>query len=231
MAKRSEIRQYQDSHKYLYKGGVPVLSLGGSLAFQYNNKWRFESGLISTPYYRSAAVYYNEPGYKRILNRPLMSIGNTNTLEIPLKVVYSPSISWKSIQVNLLGGFNTYLLTDNINAWGEAGLPSIPVSPSPPTNLSAVYNTRNLSKINYSLEAGIEAMWHLGNRLIFIYRFTGRIGFTEMAEMEGNYITGQNIAEKSENIYPFRIISRGSALHHTFSLRYKMGKDKTKDNW
>lgn len=160
-----------------------------------------------------------------------MYISNTNTLEIPLKVVYNPSIHWKSIQFNVLGGFNTYVLIDNINTYREAGIPSIPVSPSPPTNLSAIYTTHNLSKINYSLEAGAEAMWHLGNRLIFIYRFTGRIGFAEIVEMEGNYVTGQNIAENPENIYLFRVISRGSAMHHTFSLRYKLGNNVVKYNW
>lgn len=57
MARRIEIRQYQDSYKYLFTGGVPVLSIGGSIAFQYNDKWRFESGLFNTPYSNTVAVY------------------------------------------------------------------------------------------------------------------------------------------------------------------------------
>lgn len=175
VARRTELRQNEDSYKYLFRNGGQVFSIGGSLAFQYNEKWRFESGLFSTPYSRTVAIYYNEPGYKRLLKRPLMYVGNTNSLEIPLKVVYNPSIFWKSIQFNIVGGLNTYLLAGNINSWGEAGLPAIPVFPAPPTNLSVVYNTRNLSKVNFSLEAGGEAMWHLGKRFIFIYRFTGRL--------------------------------------------------------
>lgn len=233
IARRSEIRQYEDSYKYLFTrgGGGPVFSIGGSIAFQYNEKWRFESGLLSTPYSNSVSVFYNEPGYSRLLNRPLMYINHTNTLEIPMKAIFNTQISWKSIQFNLVGGFNTYLLAGNINSWGYAALPSIPVSPSPPTNLSVQYSDRNLSKINFSLEAGGEAMWNLGKRFIFIYRFTGRLGFIDMVEMEGSYKTGQNISENPENIYPFRVVTNGSALHHTFSLRYIMGKKKEKENW
>jgi hypothetical protein len=231
IARRSEIRQYQDSYQYIYKGGGPVFSIGGSIAFQHNEKWRIESGLLSTPYSRTVAVYYNEPGYKRLLNRPLMYVSNRNTLEIPLKLVYNPSIQWKAIQFNLIGGFNTYLLAGNINSWGYAALPSIPVSPSPPTNLSIQYNDRNLSRYNFSLESGAEAMWALGRRFIFIYRFTGRLGFVDMVEMDGSYKTGQNISENPESLHPFRVVTNGTALHHTFSLRYRMGKKKVKENW
>ncbi len=231
VARRSEIRQYQDSYQYIYKGGGPVFSIGGSIAFQYNEKWRFESGLLSTPYSRTVAVYYNEPGYKRLLNRPLMYGSHTNSLEIPMKIIYNPSVKWKSIQFNIIGGINNYLLAGNINSRGETWLSSIPVNPSPPTNLSVQYFTENLSTINFSLEAGTEAMWKLGKRFIFIYRFTGRLGFIDMVEMEGSYKTGQNISENPESIHPFRVVTNGTALHHTFSLRYRMGKKKEKENW
>lgn len=233
IARRSEIRQNEDSYKYMYTrgGGGPMFSIGGSIAFQHNEKWRFESGLMSTPYSNTVAVYYNEPGYKRLLNRPLMYVGNTNSLEIPIKIIYNPSVKWKSINFNLLAGFNTYLLAGSINSRGSIGLSSIPVNPSPPTNLSVIYFTENLSTINFSLEAGAEAMWDLGKHFIFIYRFTGRLGFIDMVEMEGSYKTGQNISENPENIYPFRVVTNGTALHHTFSLRYRMGKKKEKQNW
>jgi hypothetical protein len=231
MASRSEWRQYSDSYQYLFKGGSPVFSFGGSLAYQHNERWRFETGLFSTPYSNTVAVYYNEPGYQRMLNRPVMYVGNTNTLEIPFKVIYTTPLKWKAINFNLVAGFNTYFLAENINAQGKAGLPSIPVSPSPPTNLSVVYNDRNLSKINFSLEAGGEALWKLSDRFHLIYRLTGRIGFMEMVEMEGNYLTGENLSVNPDKIYPFRVISRGSALHHTYSLRFNMGRKKWKENW
>jgi hypothetical protein len=233
IARRSEIRQYEDSYKYLFTrgGGGPVFSIGGSIAFQYNEKWRFESGLLSTPYSRTVAVFYNEPGYSRLLNRPLMYGSHTNSLEIPMKIIYNPSVKWKSIQFNIIGGINNYLLAGNINSRGETWLSSIPVNPSPPTNLSVQYFTENLSTINFSLEAGTEAMWNLGKRFIFIYRFTGRLGFIDMVEMEGSYKTGQNISENPESIHPFRVVTNGTALHHTFSLRYRLGKKNEKENW
>ena len=104
MASRSEWRKYEDSYRYLFKGSSSVFSFGGSISYQHNERWRFESGLISTPYSRTIAVYYNEPGYKRMLNRPLMYIGHTNMLEVPIKAIYSAAIQWKAIQFNIVGG-------------------------------------------------------------------------------------------------------------------------------
>lgn len=231
MASRSELRQYQDSYQYLFKGSGPAFSFGGSLAYQHSEKWRWETGLFSTPYSRTVGVYYNEPGYRRMLNRPVMYGSNTNSLEIPLKVIYSTPLRFKNIQFNILGGINTYLLASSYNVWGFTGLAAIPVSPSPPTNLSVVYNTRNLSKINFSLEAGGEAFWKLSERFHFIYRLSGRVGFIEMVEMQGDYRTGDNLTLNPDRIYPFRVVSRGSALHHTFSLRFVMGRKKWKENW
>lgn len=231
MASRSEWRHYQDSYKYLFKGFGSVFSFGGSLAYQHNERWRLETGLFSSPYSRTVGVYYNEPGYRRLLDRPAMYVGNTNTLEIPLKAIYSTALKWKNIQFNVIGGFNTYILTGNINARGKSGLPSIPVSPSPPTNLSVVYNTRNLSKINFSLEAGGEVSWKLSERFHFIYRLSGRVGFIDMVEMEGDYRTGENLSMNPDKIYPFRVVSRGSSLQHTYSLRFVMGRKKWKENW
>lgn len=233
LTRRSELREYEDSYQYLFTkgGGGPVFPVGVNVAFQYSERWRFESGLINTPYSRTVGVYFNEPGYRRVLDRPLIYIGSTSTLQIPLTAVYKTNFHWRSVQLNFVGGINNYILDASINASGIAGLPAIPVSPSPPTGLTLQYNTRNLSKYNFSLEAGAEAMWDLGNRFLFIYRFTGRLGFIEMVEMEGNYITFRNTIANPENIYPFRIVSSGSALHHTFSLRYRMGKKKVKENW
>ncbi|MBY5949421.1 hypothetical protein KUV23_00470 [Algoriphagus marincola] len=231
MASRSEWRQYQDSYQYLFKGSGQGFSFGGSLAYQHNEKWRWETGLFSTPYSNTVGVYYNEPGYRRMLNRPVMYVSHTNTLEIPLKAIYSTPLKWRNIQINVVAGFNTYLLAENINSQGYAGLPAIPVSPAPPTNLSVVYNDRNLSKVNFSLEAGGEAFWKLSERFHFIYRLSGRVGFIEMVEMQGDYRTGDNLTLSPDKIYPFRVVSRGSALHHTFSLRFVMGRKKWKENW
>jgi hypothetical protein len=233
LTRRSELRQYEDSYKYLFTrgGGGPVFPAGLNVAYQYSEKWRFESGFISTPYSQTVGVYFNEPGYQRIFNRPIVYIDNLLTFEVPLRVAYNPNFSWKGVQFNLIGGVNTYILDGFLSSTGEAGLPAIPVVPTPPTNLSVVYRDRPLSRINFSLEAGAEAMMPIGKRFIFLYRFTGRLGFIDMVEMEGDYITGQNISENPENIYPFRIVSNGTALHHTFSLRYRLGKKKEKENW
>jgi hypothetical protein len=156
---------------------------------------------------------------------------NTNSLEIPLKAIYSTPLRFRNIQFNVIGGINTYLLASSYNVWGFTGLAAIPVSPSPPTNLSVAYNTRNLTKLNFSLEAGGEAFWKLSERFHFIYRLSGRVGFIEMVEMQGDYRTGDNLTLSPDKIYPFRVVSRGSALHHTFSLRFVMGKKKWKENW
>ncbi|MHA7130023.1 hypothetical protein [Algoriphagus namhaensis] len=231
MASRSEWRQYQDSYQYLFKGSGQSFSFGGSLAYQHSEKWRWETGLFSTPYSRTVGVYYNEPGYRRLLNRPIIYVSHTNTLEIPLKAIYSTPWKWKNIQINVIGGFNTYVLAENIDSRGRAGLPAIPVSPAAPTNLSVVYSDRNLSKVNFSLEAGGEAFWKWSDRFHFIYRLTGRVGFIDMVEMQGDYRTGENLTLNPDKIYPFRVVSRGSALHHTFSLRFVMGKKKWKEDW
>lgn len=233
LTRRSELRKYEDSYQYLLTkgGGGPVFPIGVNVAFQYSERWRFESGLISTPYSNTVGVYFNEPGYRRVLDRPLIYVGSTSTLNIPMTAVYKTNFSRRSLQLNIVGGLNTYILDGSINASGSAGLPAIPVSPAPPTGLTVQYNDRNLSKYNFSLEAGAEAMWNLGNRFVFIYRFTGRLGFIDMVEMEGNYITFRNTIANTENIYPFRVVSSGSALHHTFSLRYRMGKKKERENW
>jgi|GEM_PF-1055432 len=231
--RRIELRKYEDSYRYLLKRGgfESKFPVGVNVAFQYSEKWRFESGFISTPYSETVAVFYNEPGYQRLFDRPLIYIGSTSTFEIPLKVAYNPGFRWKGIQLNIIGGFNTYILDGVLNSMGEAGLPSIPVWPSPPTNLSVIYNMGPISRINFSLETGAEAMKELGRRFIVLYRFSARLGLIDMVEMEGNYKTGQNILENPENIYPFRVVSNGSALHHTFSLRYRLGKKKEKQNW
>jgi hypothetical protein len=231
MASRSEWRQYQDSYQYLFKGSGSAFSFGGSLAYQHSEKWRWETGLFSTPYSRTVGVYYNEPGYRRLLNRPVMYGSNTNSLEIPLKAIYSTPLRFRNIQFNVIGGINTYLLASSYNVWGFTGLAAIPVSPSPPTNLSVAYNTRNLTKLNFSLEAGGEAFWRLSERFHFIYRLSGRVGFIDMVEMKGDYRTGENLTLNPDRIYPFRVVSRGSALHHTFSLRFVMGRKKWKENW
>ncbi len=231
MASRSEWRQYQDSYQYLFKGSGHGFSFGGSLAYQHNEKWRWETGLFSTPYSNTVGVYYNEPGYRRMLNRPLMYVSHTNTLEIPIKAIYSTPLKWRNIQLNAIAGLNTYLLAENINSQGYAGLPAIPVSPASPTNLSVVYYDRNLSKVNFSLEAGGEAFWKWSERFHFIYRLSGRVGFIDMVEMKGDYRTGENLTVNPTNIYPFRVIANGSALHHTFSLRYRLGKKLEKENW
>jgi hypothetical protein len=230
--RRSELRQYEDSYQYLFtRGGGPLFPAGLNVAYQYSEKWRFESGFISTPYSRTVGVFYNEPGYRRVFNRPVLYTNNLLTFEVPLRLVYNPNFSWKGIQFNIIGGLNTYILDGSINSIGQGGLPAIPVVPTPPTNLSVVYQSRPLSRVNFSLEAGPEAMLPLGKRFIFLYRFTGRLGFIDMVEMEGNYITGQNLSLNPENIYPFRVVSNGSALHHTFSLRYRLGKKKVNENW
>lgn len=233
LTRRSELRQYEDSYRYLLTrgGGGPVYPVGLNVAYQYSEKLRFESGFISTPYSQTVGVFYNEPGYRRVFNRPVLYTNNQPTFEVPLRLIYNPNFTWKGIQFNLFGGLNTYILDGSINSFGEGGLPSIPVVPSPPTNLSVVYQVRPLSRINFSLEAGPEAMLPLGKRFVVLYRFTGRLGFIDMVEMEGNYITGQNMSLNPENIYPFRVVSNGSALHHTFSLRYRLGKKKFKENW
>jgi hypothetical protein len=231
--RRIELRKYEDSYRYLLKRGgfESVFPVGVNVAYQYSEKWRFESGLLSTPYSRTVAVFYNEPGYQRLFNRPLFFINPTSTFEIPLKVAYHPGFRWKRIQFNVIGGLNTYILDGVLDSMGEAGLPSVPVLPTPPTNLSVIYNMRPISRINFSLETGAEAMRELGRRFIVLYRFSARLGLIDMVEMEGNYKTGQNILENPENIYPFRIVSNGTALHHTFSLRYRLGKKKEKENW
>jgi hypothetical protein len=233
VANRSELRKYEDSYQYLFKGtgGSAAFPVGMNLAFQYSERWRFESGIISTPYSRTVAVYYNEPGYTRIANRPVSYRNHMATLEIPLRIVYNTNLRWKSIQFNVMGGLNTYLLAESIDSRGKGGLPAIPVWPSAPTNLSVVYEDRNLSKINFSLEAGGEAMWDMGKRFVFIYRFSGRMGFIDMVEMKGEYLTGENLSVNPTNSYPFRVIANGSALHHTFSLRYRLGKKIEKENW
>lgn len=233
LTRRSELRKYEDSYQYLLTkgGGGPVFPFGVNVAFQYSERWRFESGMISTPYSLTVGVYYNEPGYRRVLDRPLIYAGSTSTLQVPMTAVYNTNFNWRSVQLNIVGGLNTYILNESINACGIAGLPAIPVFPAPPTGLTVQYNDRNLSKYNFSLEAGAEAMWNLGNRFVFIYRFTGRLGLVDMVEMEGNYITFRNTIANPENNYPFRIVSSGSALHHTFSLRYRMGKKKERENW
>jgi hypothetical protein len=233
LTRRSELRKYEDSYQYLFTkgGGGPVFPIGVNVAFQYSERWRFESGLISTPYSRTVGVYFNEQGYRRLLNKPIIYSGHRKTIEIPLTAVYKTNFQRRSLQLNIVGGLNTYILDASINASGFAGLPAIPVSPAPPLGLTVQYNDRNLSKYNISLEAGTEVMWSLGNRFLFIYRFTGRVGFIDMVEMEGNYITFRNTIANTENTYPFRVVSSGSALHHTFSLRYRMGKKKERDNW
>jgi hypothetical protein len=232
-ANRSELRKYTDSYRYLFKGtgGSSAFPAGMNVAFQYSERWRFESGLIGTPYSNTVAVFYNEPGYKRMFNRPISYTNHTSTLEIPIRVIYHTNLRWKSIQFNVMGGLNTYLLAESIDARGGGGLPAIPVWPSAPTNLSVSYSTQNLSKINFSLEAGGEAMWDLGKRFVFIYRFSARLGLIDMVEMEGEYLTGENLTLNPTNIYPFRVIANGSALHHTFSLRYRLGKKIEKENW
>lgn len=233
LTRRSELRQYEDSYQYLFTrgGGGPVFPAGLNVAYQHSEKWRFESAFISTPYSRTVGVYYNEPGYERLFNRPVAYVPNLLTFEIPMRVAYSPGLNLGRFQINFIGGLNTYILDGSLNSIGNPGLPAIPVVPTPPTNLSVVYQDRPLSRINFSLEAGSEAMLPLGKRFIFLYRFTGRLGFIDMVEMEGNYITGQNLSLNPENTYPFRVVSNGSALHHTFSLRYRLGKKKVKENW
>lgn len=233
MTNRSELRRYEDSYKYLFKGtkGSSEFPVGLNVAFQYSERWRFESGLISTPYSRTVAVYYNEPGYTRLTNKPLSFTAATATLEVPLRLAYNPKLNWKFIQFNLIGGLNTYFLRESIDSWGRSGIPDIPVWPSAPTNLTAVYEHQNLSKINFSLEAGAEAVKKIGKRFVFIYRFSGRVGFIDMVEMKGDYRTGENLTVNPTNIYPFLVVSNGSALHHTFSLRYRLGKKIEKENW
>ena len=106
VANRSELRKYEDSYQYLFKGtrGSAAFPVGMNVAFQYSERWRFESGLISTPYSRTVAVYYNEPGYTRIANRPVSYRNHMATLEIPLRIVYNTNLRWKSIQFNVMGG-------------------------------------------------------------------------------------------------------------------------------
>lgn len=231
MTKRSELRKYTDSYQYLFTNrNIPSYVTGFNLTFQYSERWRIESGLINTFYSKTIAVYYNEPGYTRLVKRPMIQSRRTSTLEIPMKLVYNTDLQWKSITVNLLAGLNTYILTGSLESSPEGILPALPVWPTPPTNLSVIYRDQNLSKINSSLETGAEAMWNLEKNLIFIYRFTGRLGFIDMVQMEGDYVT-RNLNHITENSYPFRVVSNGSALHHTFQLRYKLGKKRKKGNW
>jgi hypothetical protein len=88
---RSELRKYEDSYQYLFKGtgGSSAIPWGLNIACQYSDRWRFESGIISRHYSRTVAVYYNEPGYTRIVNRPISYTGHTATVEIPIRIVYN----------------------------------------------------------------------------------------------------------------------------------------------
>ncbi|WP_228691084.1 hypothetical protein [Lunatimonas sp.] len=117
-------------------------------------------------------------------------------------------------------------MTHRLDSRAGIGLSPIPVYPSPPSNLFVQYESYPLRKRSFAFEGGAEARWELSNRFLLIYRFTGLLGTKDMSKMEG-YYEPDNPSIK----YPFEIRSKGSAIHNTFSLRYRLGRKPQKENW
>lgn len=224
LASRKEIRHYHDPQGYLHRRYTPLFAIGGSILYSINDKWEIESGIYETSFHETISVYYKEPGYTLLANTG-WQVGGMRTLQIPLRGVYDIGLGWKSISFRAVGGINLYNLTLNLNSRGEAGLSPIPVSPSPPTNLRLYYESYPLRKNSLALEGGGEVRLPISSRLFFIYRFTILAGTRDMARMEGYYEIDQPLTR-----YPFEVTSRGSARHHTFSLRYRFGKKKEIEN-
>lgn len=225
LASRKEIRSYHDPQGYLNKQYTPLFAIGGSLSYMINDKWEVESGIYETSFHQTVSAYYKEPGYIP-LSGTGWQVNGLKTLQIPLRGVYDLGLNWKRFSFSAIGGLNLYHLNGSLKTRGEAGLSAIPVYPTPPTNLMIYYESYPIRKSSIAFELGGQLKYQISNRLNFIYRFTALAGTRDMIKMEGYYEI-----DNPPTLYPFEVTSNGTALHHTFSLRYRMGKKKEKQNW
>jgi hypothetical protein len=225
LASRKEIRSYHDPKGYLHRKYAPLFAMGGSLNYKINEKWQLETALYRTTFHETISAYYKEPGYI-----PMMQTGwqvnGVKTLQIPLRVIYDLGLRWKGLSFSAVGGLNMYYITYSLASTGEAFLSAIPVYPTPPTELMIYYKSGPLRKSSLAFELGGESKLAISERLSFLYRFTYLQGTQDMLQITGYYETSRP-PQKHE----FEVVSKGSALHHTFSLRYRLGKKKTKENW
>lgn len=225
LVSRNERRSYNDPKGYLHRQYAPLFAIGGSLNYTLNEKWEIETGIYNTSFRQTISAYYKEPGFIP-LSRTGWQVNGLKTLIIPFRGIYNFDLRWKSISFAAVAGINLYTLTGSLDSRGEAGLSAIPVYPTPPTNLMIYYESYPVRKNSLALEYGGEVRLPISNRLFFIYRFTVLNGTKEMHRMEGYYET-----DNPRMRYDFEVSSKGSSIHNTFSIRYRLGKKKEKDNW
>lgn len=222
---RNERRTYHDPKGYLHRQYTPLFAIGGILNYAINENWEIETGIYSTTFHQTISAYYKEPGFIP-LSGTGWQVNGLKTLLIPFRGIYNFDLRWKRLSFAAVGGLNLYNLSHSLDYRGEVGLSAIPVYPTPPTNLMIYYTSYPLRKNSLALEYGGEVRLPISNRLHFIYRFTVLSGTQDMIKMEGYYEI-----DNPPTQYLFEVSSKGSSVHNTFSIRYRFGKKKEKENW
>lgn len=216
---RNEIRDFQDPQGYLVGGYMPRFALGGTLRYKFAPDFSVEAGIYETQFNRNVTGYYNEEGYQPIANSWFEGT-DYRTLQIPLRVIYDVPLPVSFIEIGVVGGLNVYDLNANMNIVRQnQSVSFIPMNPRSPEEFTGTMDTYPVRKNSVAFEGGIEARVPLFWRLELLYRLSRLWGTSTMVRMEGNYGPMSNPDQ-----YSFEASSMGSAVHHTFSLRYKFGE-------